>query len=43
MPKLVVAFFYAGSGLVLAVSRPETACMALPARPAYSMRWRLRH
>jgi len=33
MPKLVVAFFYARSDVVLAVARPETACMAFPARP----------
>jgi len=37
MPKLVVAFFYARFDVVLAVSRPETACMALPARSVDSM------
>jgi len=34
-----VAFFYARSDVVLAVPRPETACMALPARSVGNMQW----
>jgi len=37
MPKLVVALFYARFDVVVAVSRPETACKAFPARSAGSM------
>ncbi|MCL2320040.1 MAG: hypothetical protein FWC45_08135 [Treponema sp.] len=38
-PKLVVAFFDARFDVTLAVSRPETASMALPVRPVGYVQW----